>query len=44
VVSFTPRPLYTQENPDTHYTEGWVGRRAGLYDFGEVKISFSSLE
>jgi hypothetical protein len=36
---FTPR-----KTPDTHYTGGWVGTRASMYDFGEVKISFSSLE
>jgi hypothetical protein len=30
VVSTTPRPLYPQERPGTHWTGGWVGPRAGL--------------
>jgi hypothetical protein len=31
VVSFTPRPLYTQGNsPGTHWIGGWVGPRAVL--------------
>ena len=30
VVNATPRPLYSQERPGTHCTEGWVGHRAGL--------------
>jgi hypothetical protein len=30
VVSTTPRPLYPQERPGTHYTGGWVGPKAGL--------------
>jgi hypothetical protein len=29
VVTTTPRPLYPRERPDTHYTGGWVGPRAG---------------
>jgi hypothetical protein len=30
VVSTTPRPIYPQEIPGTHCTEGWVCPRAGL--------------
>jgi hypothetical protein len=30
VVSTTPRPLYPQERPGTHWTGGWVGPRAGV--------------
>jgi hypothetical protein len=30
VVSTTHRPLYPREIPSIHFTEGWVGPRAGL--------------
>jgi len=32
VACFTPWPLYPQGKslPNTHWTEGWVGPRAGL--------------
>jgi len=32
----TPATLYPWERPGTHFTEGWVGRRAG---FDGQKIS-----
>jgi hypothetical protein len=33
VVSFTSRPLYSQEkSPPTHWIAGWVGPRADLDD------------
>jgi hypothetical protein len=37
VVSTTPRPLYPRERPDTHYTGGWVGPRAGLDGCGKPR-------
>ena len=30
VAKATPRPLYPQERPGTHYIGGWARTRAGL--------------
>jgi hypothetical protein len=35
VVNATPRPLYPQERPGTHFIVGWVGPRAGLDKCGK---------
>jgi len=32
-----PAALYPQERPGTHYTEGWVVRRAGLDRCGKSR-------
>jgi hypothetical protein len=40
VVSLTHRCFTPRKNSGTHYTGGWLGPRAGLYGFGEVKIYF----
>ena len=37
VVNATPRPLYPRERPDTHFTEGWMGPRAGLFGCGKSR-------
>ena len=37
VVSTTPRPVYTQERPGTHCTEGWLGFKAVLDGCGKSR-------
>jgi hypothetical protein len=37
VVNTTPRPLYPQERPGTHFIGGWVGPRAGLGESGKSR-------
>jgi hypothetical protein len=41
VVSIKTQPLYPpgQEKTSTHWKEGWVGPRAGLYILEKIKIS-----
>jgi hypothetical protein len=41
VVSVTPRPRFTpgERTPDTHWTGGWVGPRAGLNTEARGKIN-----
>jgi hypothetical protein len=37
MVNATPRPLYTQERPGTHFVGGCVGPRAGLDGCGKPR-------
>jgi hypothetical protein len=43
VVNATPRPLYPQERPGTHYIGGWVGPRAGLDGCGKYRPDQDSI-
>jgi len=37
MVKTTPRPLYPQERPGTHFIGGWMGTRAGLDGWGRSR-------